>query len=220
MSGRDFLRFSGGMQGMAGTTLNARIDELLDLVGMAKDAERRMGGYSKGMKQRVKIAAALVHDPPLLLLDEPLTGTDPVVRREIMDLIKTLHREHGHDVIVSSHVLHEVERMTHSVALIYRGRAVASGQISEIRGLMDNYPHRIVIEGSGLIALAKLLLERPFTVSIEMAPDRKAMTIEVGRPEEFFDAVPDLVQQSGSNITKLLSLDDDLESVFKYLAGG
>lgn len=219
MIGRDYLKFSGGMQGMTGTKLSARVDELLGLVGMTKDADRSIGGYSKGMKQRVKIAGSLIHDPPLLLLDEPLSGTDPIVRRELMDLVKSLHQDHGHDVIISSHVLHDVERLTNSVGLIYRGRAVATGEISEIRGLMSKYPHRIIIEGKGLVELAKLLIDRPFTVSLHIAPDRSSMTAEVSRPDDFFDEMSDLVQRSGSELTKMKSLDDDLESVFKYLAG-
>ncbi|MFA5311989.1 MAG: ABC transporter ATP-binding protein [Methanomassiliicoccales archaeon] len=219
MTGREYLKFSGGMQGMAGAKLSSRVDELLGLVGMAKDADRRIGGYSKGMKQRIKIAGSLVHDPPLLLLDEPLSGTDPIVRKDLMDLIGSLHKDHGHDVIISSHVLHDVERMTSNVALIYRGRTVASGEISEIRGLMSKYPHRIIIGGKGMIELAKLLIESPFTVSINMAPDRSTMTVEVNTPDLFFDGMPDLIQRSGSELVQMRSLDDDLESVFKYLAG-
>ncbi|MCE5296327.1 MAG: ABC transporter ATP-binding protein [Euryarchaeota archaeon] len=218
-TGRDYLRFSGGMQGMEGAKLSTRVDELLKLVGMTRDADRNIGGYSKGMKQRIKIAGSLVHDPPMLLLDEPFSGTDPMVRRDLMDLVKSLHHEHGHDVIISSHVLHDVERLTNSVGLIYRGRAVATGEISEIRGLMSKYPHRIIIEGKGLMELAKQLIDRPYTVSLHLAPDRSSMTAEVSMPEDFFNEMPDLVQRSGSELTQMRSLDDDLESVFKYLAG-
>jgi ABC-2 type transport system ATP-binding protein len=215
--GREYLRFVGGLHGMKGQALQDRINQVLEVVSMAKDADRVMGGYSKGMRQRLKIAGALLHDPQLLLLDEPLTGTDPVVRKEIIDLIRDLHKEHGHDVIVSSHVLHEIERMTHRVALIYKGRTVASGDIAEIRQLMSGYPHNIVLEGQGLVDLAKVLVTQEFTVSVELRPDRKGIVVRVDRPEQFFDVLPDLVRQAGADLGRMESLDDDLESVFKYL---
>ena len=219
LTGREYLRYVGGLHGMSGEKLSSRMDEILKLVSMSKDADRNMGGYSKGMKQRLKIAGSLLHDPQLLLLDEPLTGTDPVVRKELIDLIRDLHTVHGHDVIVSSHVLHEIERMTHKVALIYKGRAVASGDISEIRRLMSDHPHHILIEGSGLVGLAQSLLTKEYTVSVELRPDRRSMIVMVGKPDFFFDDIPDLVRQKACDISRLESLDDDLESVFKYLVG-
>ncbi len=202
---------------MQGTSLDTRIEEVLAVVEMKGAADRKMGGYSKGMRQRMKIAGSLIHDPELLLLDEPLTGTDPMVRREIIDLVKHLHKDHGHDIVVSSHVLHEIERMTHQVALIYKGRAVASGDISEIRRLMSDHPHDIVLEGKEMLALARLLLDKQFTVSLELSPDRRTLHVKVSQPEEFFDEVPDLIRESGSTIERMESLDDDLESVFRYL---
>jgi len=219
LSGQDFLRMMGGLHGLRGQILRERTAEVLRKVDMAGAAQRNMAGYSKGMKQRMKIAGSLIDNPQLLLLDEPLTGTDPMGRRELIDMVKALNREFGHDVIVSSHVLHEVERMTHDVALIYKGRAVASGSISEIRGLMSNHPHHIVLQGDGLVPLAKSLLDRPFTASVQLAYDRKLLTVEVLRPDEFFDAVPELIRETGCLLESMRSLDDDLESVFKYLAG-
>ena len=158
---------------MQGTPLDARIEEVLEVVEMKGAADRKMGGYSKGMRQRMKIAGSFLNDPEILLLDEPLTGTDPMVRSEIIDLMKPLNKDHGHDIIVSSHVLHEIERMTHQVAFIYKGRAVASGDISEIRWLMSDHPHNIVLEGKEMLALAQSLLDKQFTVSLELSPDRR-----------------------------------------------
>ena len=219
LNGREYLRFVGGLHGMNGPQLRERIDEVLGVVGMTKDAERQMGGYSKGMRQRIKIAGSILHDPRLLLLDEPLTGTDPVVRKELIDLIRDLNKVHGHDVIVSSHVLHEIERMTHMVALIYKGRAVASGNISEIRSLISDHPHNILIEGVGMVDLAKVLITKPFTVSVELNPDRKRLMVKVDRPEQFFDSIPLLVEESRCQLERVESLDDDLESIFRYLVG-
>ena len=219
LDGRNYLKMAGGLHGMRGQALESRTSQVLNIVGMTSTADRRMGGYSKGMKQRMRIAGSLMHDPKLLLLDEPLTGTDPVVRKELIEMIKALNRDLGHDVIVSSHVLHEVERMTHEVALIYKGRAVATGDISEIRGLMSNHPHHIILEGESMTDLAKSLIDRPFTASVELRQDRRSLTVEVQRPDEFFDSLPDLIRETGCQIESMRSLDDDLESVFRYLAG-
>lgn len=219
LTGKDFLRFVGGVHGMSGQALAKRSVEVLELVGMTEASERLMGGYSKGMKQRMKIAGSILHDPKLLLLDEPLSGTDPVARRELIDMIKGLNREHGHDIIVSSHVLFEVERLTHDVALLYKGRAVATGDISEIRGMMSNHPHRIVVQGKGLVGLAKGLVDRPYTVSVQLWSDRSALTVEVSRPDELFDSMAALIAETGCEVEGMRSLDDDLESLFKYLAG-
>ena len=219
LTGEEYLRFAGGMHGMKGTAMAARIREVLEIFGMKEAADRKMGGYSKGMVQRIKMAGSMLHDPKLLLLDEPLTGTDPVARRDLMDMITDLHKVHGHDIFVSSHVLHEIERLTSNVALIYKGRAVASGGIHEIRALMSNHPHNIVLEGKGMVDLAKVLISRPYTVSVEMRAERKGLIVRVTDPETFFDSLADLVRESGCDLDSMQSLDDDLEAVFKYLVG-
>ena len=218
-TGREYLALLGGLHAMRGPSLSGRISEVARLVEMEPALDRRIGGYSKGMKQRMKIAGALLHDPELLILDEPLSGTDPLVRKELMDIIRRLHRERGHDVIVSSHVLFEIERMTHNVVLIYKGRAVATGDISEIRDLIDKHPHNIVIEGERVDALAKALLDEGFTVSVAYNQDRKGITVQVSRPDDFFNRLPALIEGTGCSVTKMYSLDDNLEAIFRYLVG-
>lgn len=219
MTGFEYLRLLGRLQAMPKGKLFGRIAEISKIVGMAGSIERKIGGYSKGMKQRMKIAGSLLHNPELLLLDEPLSGTDPLVRRDIIDLIMDLHKKHGHRVIVSSHVLHEVERMTHEVALIYKGRAVATGNISEIRGLIDKNPHNIVLEGEGVDALAKRLFDEDYFVAVRRNENKRSVTLQVLRPGEFFDAMPGLIEEVGCEIEKMYSLDDNLEAVFRYLVG-
>ena len=219
-TGREFLSLVGRLHAMGGSTLARRIDELAELVGMAHALDRRTGGYSKGMKQRMKIAGALMHDPELLILDEPLSGTDPLVRKDLIDLTKRLHSEHGHTIIVSSHVLFEIERMTHDVALIYKGRAVATGDISEIRGLIDKHPHNIIIEGDGMVALAKALLEEEYTVSIAFNHGKGSLTVQVLRPDDFFSGLPELIEATASSVSSVYSLDDNLEAIFRYLVEG
>ncbi len=218
-TGREYLSLVGHLHAMSGTELSKRIDELSELVGMADALDRKTGGYSKGMKQRMKIAGAMVHDPELLILDEPLSGTDPLVRKELIDLTRRMNREHGHSIIVSSHVLFEIERMTHDVALIYKGRAVASGDISEIRDLIDKHPHNIIIEGDGMVVLAKALLDEDYTVSVAFNEGKGSITVQVSRPDDFFSDLPTLMDVTGSSVRSMHSLDDNLEAIFKYLVG-
>ena len=218
-TGREFLTLVGRLHMMHGTVLSKRIQEVVKLVDMEKALDRKTGVYSKGMKQRMKIAGALLHDPELLILDEPLSGTDPLVRKDIIDLIKRLNKELGHDVIVSSHVLYEIERMTHNVALVYKGRAVASGDISEIRNLMDSHPHNIIIEGGKITALAKILLDQIYVVSVSFNDSKDSMTVQVSKPDDFFNDLPALIDKSQCSVNKMYSLDDNLEAVFRYLVG-
>ncbi len=219
MTGTRYLELVGGLHHMTGESLKSRIKEVQEIVGMTAAMNRKIGGYSKGMRQRIKLAGTILHEPKILLLDEPLAGTDPLARRDIINLIKSLNKDFGHEIVISSHVLFEVERMTHDVALIYKGRAVASGDISEIRGLIDKHPHNIVVQGEGMSELAKRLLDMDFTVSVGYDHTRKGIMVQVNKPDEFFLAIPEIVNELGCNISQLYSLDDDLEAVFRYLVG-
>ena len=216
-TGRALLRFVGGLRGMTGPRLSARIEEVARIVNMAPHMDRRMGGYSKGMRQRMKIAASMLHEPELLLLDEPLSGTDPLGRRELIDLVHALHKEHGHNVVVSSHVLHEIERLTSKVAVVYKGRAVATGDIHEIRDLIDRHPHNIIVESDRLEELARRFVGMPTVVSVQYGEGRRSLVVQVSKPDEFFNAMPSIVGELGADMHKMQSLDDDLESVFRYL---
>ncbi len=215
-TGRDYLKLIAALQGVSDR--EARVAEVAGTVDMSKDMDRDIGGYSKGMKQRIKIAASLIHQPKLLVLDEPLAGTDPLGRRSIIELIRSLHENSGFHIIVSSHVLQEVERMTDRIALFYKGRAIASGNISEIRGLIDRHPHNVIIKGQGTRELAKRLLDEEYVVSIEILDG--GICVEITKPDVFFDSMPRIVAGLDERIDEMYSLDDNLEAVFQYLVEG
>jgi len=218
--GKEFLELVGGLHGLKGLKLKKRIDEVSEIVGMKKELYRKIGGYSKGMRQRIKIAGSIIHDPKLLLLDEPLSGADPQVRKSLIDVIKSLHNDLGHDIVISSHVLYEVERITNKIALIYKGRAIASGEITEIRNLIDEHPHNIIIEGNKVSELAKKLLDKNYTISVGYLEGRKSIKVQVSKPDEFFDNIIEIITSINCEIERIYSTDDDLEAVFNYLVEG
>ncbi len=153
MTGRDFVRTCARLTGMSRSQASAAAEQAIATVGMTENCRRAIRGYSKGMRQRIKLAQALVHEPRVLFLDEPFTGTDPVARHDLLQVIRSLG-ESGRSVIVSSHVLHEIETLTRTIILMHRGRLVAEGRIEEIRDLIDRHPHRIVLVCDDYRALA------------------------------------------------------------------
>src|SRR5262245_8269145 len=177
MTGREFLTSCALLAGLGRRGARDAAARALDLVRMTEHAGRAIRGYSKGMRQRIKLAQSLVHDPPVLFLDEPLTGTDPVARRELIDLIIDWGRE-GRTVLVSSHIFYEVQAITRSIVLLNRGRLVALGDVRQIRDLIDNHPHRIVLRSPSARALAAKLVRCDDVVGIELKRDDGAIVVE------------------------------------------
>jgi len=214
MRGRDFVRYLGSFHGFGGRELTDRVEAVLEQVDLNDEAHRRIRTYSKGMRQRIKLAQALVHDPEILVLDEPLTGMDPVGRRKIVALVKQLARE-GRTVIVSSHVLHEVEAMTSQVVLMYQGRVRAHGKLDEIRAYLDRYPHKILVRSPRARELAQSLLQLETVLSVRLDDDR--IHLEARQPEQLYAALPQLVLERGFEIDELQVEDASLEAIFEYM---
>jgi ABC-2 type transport system ATP-binding protein len=204
------LKLSGWGEGESRRRAEAALAEV-DLLS-AKD--RRIGGYSKGMRQRVKLAQALAHEPEVLLLDEPVSGMDPVNRRRVVDLVKRLGRE-GKTVLVSSHILHEVEAMTRRVLLVHNGRILAEGDVREIRDLLDEHPHTVALRCRNPRALAEAFVKAPHVLSLSFGPDEEWLTVQTARPDEFYSTLHEAAVTAG--VSEMYSPDEDLESVFKYL---
>ncbi|MGV3618040.1 MAG: ATP-binding cassette domain-containing protein [Fimbriimonas sp.] len=215
-TGRAFVQFLGRLSGMSKSEAKARTEEVLEMVGMKDRAHRKIAGYSKGMRQRIKLAQAMLHDPDIILLDEPLNGLDPVGRRELIDILGAL-AANGKCIVVSSHILFEVEQMTRSILLLHRGRLLAAGDLREIRKLIDRHPHKIRIETESPRRVAALLSELPNVVSMRFDRAGDAFELEVRDPNDFYDALADVVLEHGVAVRSFSSPDNNLESVFRYL---
>jgi ABC-2 type transport system ATP-binding protein len=212
MSGREFTTALARIRGLRNPSRAA--SEALERVRLAEVADRRISTYSRGMRQRLKIAQSIVHGPQLLVLDEPLTGCDPLVRRELIALIKSFAQE-GRSVIVSSHVLHEIEQLTRRIVLIHRGRLVAEGDVREIRGLIDRHPHTVRVKTDRPRDLAAALAGVPEVLEIRF--DDGAVWIRTPKPDVFYGTLPRLALERGCAVAEIQSPDDNLEAVFRYL---
>ncbi len=215
MTGWDFVHTCARLSGLNAQEARQGAERALEHVKMTQHMNRAIKGYSKGMRQRTKIAQALVHDPDVLFLDEPLTGTDPVARHELMELVCRLGSE-GRTVIVSSHVLREVESVTPYIVLLNRGRLVAEGHVRQIRDLIDQYPHRIVLASDDTRDLAARLMRFEDVEGIKLMENGARIVVETREPDAFYQRLPELATQ-GTVVREVYSEDDNLEAVFKYL---
>jgi ABC-2 type transport system ATP-binding protein len=192
-------------------------DHALGAMGMTPAKDRRVKGFSKGMRQRTKLATAIAHDPDFLLLDEPLTGVDPVARIDIIERIKWLAST-GKTVLVSSHVLYEVEALTTDILVMYRGQVLAEGNIYEIRKLIDKHPHRIRVECDRPHDLAKRIAAAEHVAQLQF--ERGALIVETRDPDRCYDDLTTAVIDGEIDVRLMLSPDNNLGAVFDYLTGG
>ena len=218
LSGHQFVMTLAELSGMAPGEAKDAAGSALERVGATEYMHRPISTYSKGMRQRTKLAQALVHDPDLLVLDEPLSGTDPVGRHELMDLIGELGAD-GKSVLVSSHVMHEVQAMTRRFLLIYGGRVLAAGDVQEIRHLLYEIPHRIRIACDQPRVLARHLAGQEGVDGVQTDTERGELWVTTRDPRALFVALPDLAAETGALIRELGSEDDSLDAVFEYLVG-
>jgi ABC-2 type transport system ATP-binding protein len=192
---------------------------------MADRADRKLGGYSMGMRQRIKLAQALLNDPELLVLDEPLSGIDPLGRQELLELFRGLAAE-GKCLLVSSHELEELEKLTDHVAILTRGRIAAVGTVTQIRDMLDDQPLSIRIDAADPRRLAALLVNRPEVVGVDLDPavlgDGSAGTLVVRarNPRRFFEDFGRLVLTERLDVARLEPLDESAHAVLGYLLGG
>jgi len=205
------VRLNGADDAAARSAANRAIEE----VDLVEAANKKIGAYSKGMRQRIKMAQAIAHAPELLILDEPLSGMDPLARRKTIRMIKEWGRA-GRSVIVSSHILHEIESMTSNILLINQGRILAEGNVHQIRELIDEHPHTVHIRADETRALAREFLGYDDVLSLKL--EEGAVVVQTGRPDSFYSRLTALAA-SGEHgaIHEVTSPDDNLSAVFEYL---
>lgn len=215
MTGFEWVNALVRLNGYSDAEAEAAAKAALDKVDLLDAAAKKIGAYSKGMRQRVKLAQALVHDPELLILDEPLTGMDPLMRRKTIRLIKDWARA-GKHIIVSSHILHEIESMTSNILLINNGKILAEGNVHQIRDLIDTHPHTVFVRGADPRALARKFMTEDDVLSMKFEPG--AVIVETSKPDSFYARLTELAASGEcGRIDEVQSPDDNLQAVFKYL---
>jgi ABC-2 type transport system ATP-binding protein len=215
MTGLEWVAALVRLNGLGEEASIAAATRALDAVDLLDARDRKIGAYSKGMRQRVKLAQAIVHEPELLILDEPLSGMDPIMRRRTIRMIKEWARA-GKSIVVSSHILHEIEAMTSNILLINNGRILAEGNVHQIRDLIDEHPHSVFIRARDPRALARAFLAEDGVISLRF--EEGAVVVETARPDAFYARLTDMAASGEAGpIDEVTSPDDNLQAVFKYL---
>lgn len=219
LSGLEFVRYLAELHGYSRRLAQTKALEAIEKVDLLDMKDKKIGAYSKGMRQRIKLAQALMHEPELLLLDEPLNGMDPIGRRKIIRLLHEL-RQNGVSLIVSSHILHEIEAITNTIILIHNGKILAEGDIQDIRSLIDAHPHNVRISCDKPRLLASILMHYDDVVSVRLDHnngDIGDINVETAKPNEFYARLPKLLLEHQVEVERLSSPDDNLQAVFDYL---
>jgi ABC-2 type transport system ATP-binding protein len=215
MTGLEWVTALVRLNGVGERKAGELASRAIEVVELTDAANKKIGAYSKGMRQRVKLAQAIAHDPELLILDEPLSGMDPLARRKTIRLIKDWARS-GRSVLVSSHILHEIESMTSNILLINQGRILAEGNVHQIRDLIDEHPHMVFVRAQHPRVLARELLADDHILSLKL--EEGAVVVQTGRPDAFYARLTDIAASGEFGaIHEVTSPDDNLQAVFEYL---
>ena len=216
LSGREFVEFGARLHGLE--PLGPPVDRAIDAVGMTDVQDRPLGTYSRGMRQRMRLAAALVHDPQVLILDEPLNGTDPRQRVEFQDFMRRLADE-GRTILISSHILEEVETLADDILLMISGKLAASGDFHAIRSKLDERPYKVRIVAGDPRSMAAALVRNDYVDSVSMEEDGSLVVLS-RNVSALQLSVPRLAREHGIRLMRVEPLDESLESVFSYLVEG
>ncbi|HET7694094.1 MAG TPA: ABC transporter ATP-binding protein [Vicinamibacterales bacterium] len=217
MTGLEWVKALVRLNGLDDKQADDAARRALAAVDLMEAAGKKIGAYSKGMRQRVKMAQALVHDPQLLILDEPLSGMDPLGRRKTIRLIREWGRA-GKSIIVSSHILHEIESMTSNILLINNGRILAEGDVHQIRELIDEHPHTVYVRAEDPRRIAREFINATDDDVRSLKFEPGAVVVETGRPDAFYARLTTMAASGEFGaIEEVTSPDDNLQAVFQYL---
>lgn len=218
LTGMEFLLKLLSLFPFSPSEAKARAEQALEIVELTKEKDRVIKAYSRGMRQRLKFAQAIAHDPEILVLDEPLSGLDPLGRRKLIRLIKE-YRKIGKTIIVSSHILPEIEAMTQTIILIHQGKVFAQGDIHYIRDLIDTHPHIIAIKCDKPRLLAEKFIFKDYVLNVKFSPSHDSLLVETNNRDKFFSLLPSLFVENKIEVKEITSPDDNLQAVFDYLVG-
>jgi ABC-2 type transport system ATP-binding protein len=218
VTGWQFLTTMLRLFGFGRDEVKDRAERALAFVDLLADKDRLVRAYSRGMRQRLKVAQALAHDPEVIILDEPLNGLDPLGKRKIIRLIREYKGE-GRTIVVSSHVLPEIEAMTKEIILIHQGKILATGDIHTVRDLIDTHPHLVSLTCDRPRDLARLFLGEDDVLSVNFGVAPGSVVVETSNRDKFFSRLPGLLIKNGISIEEITSPDDNLQAVFDYLVG-
>jgi ABC-2 type transport system ATP-binding protein len=220
LTGYEFLYYSLRLHGMGHAQAGQLAARALERVNMVEAASRRVASYSKGMRQRIKLAHAIAHQPSVLVLDEPLNGLDPMARAEAIALFRALAHE-GLFLVLSSHILHEVDQISDQVVMLSNGYLVAEGQIQAVRGEMhEEHPLQIMVRCSEPRVLAARLFAQDHVAEVRMHHDRGGLHVSTRDPELFYKLLGELVLDGAITLESVAPADEDVFSVYEYLIGG
>ena len=214
MTGLEWVTALVGLHGLAAPEAQAAAHRALEQVDLLDAADKKIGAYSKGMRQRVKLAQAIAHEPELLILDEPLSGMDPLARRKTIRFVRDWARA-GRSILVSSHILHEIESMTANILLVNNGRILAEGNVHQIRELIDEHPHTVHVKSDRPRELARAFLGFDHVINLKL--EAGAVEVQTARPDEFYAALTNMAANGEHDIDEVTSPDDNLQAVFTYL---
>jgi ABC-2 type transport system ATP-binding protein len=213
---REFISFYLRVHGYTERQTADLTQAALERVSLVEAADRKVSGYSKGMRQRVRLAQSIAHNPSILVLDEPLNGLDPMARAEIIRLFREL-AEAGMYLVISSHILHEVDMMSDSVVQMHNGYVVAEGDVHGVRDEIDEHPVQILVRCDRPQVLAARLFENEHTVEARIHDDRQGLFVKTRRPDDFYLLLNKVVTEQDIQVESVAPADDDLNAVYQYL---
>ena len=219
VTGYDFIYHSLKLRGRTHKQAHELAFEAMERLGMSESAHRRVAGYSKGMRQRIRLAQAIAHHPTVLVLDEPLNGLDPMARAESIALFETLGQE-GLHVIISSHVLHEVDKISDQVVLMSYGYVVAEGQIRGVRSEVKEHPMQILVRCENPNRLAARLFSQDHVVEAKLNSDGKGVLVRTRDADQFYLLLNRIVVDEDFALDAVAPADDDVNSIYQYLIRG